>query len=568
MLDPRPPCPLFSLHFPYQLILSPLNIQHQKWKSEDSLVTSVSTTMDSVALMNSNIDTALKRIDIYSARIDLIITKCLSLIGQMFEQKVFDYIIVPTTIPEQLAQICTRSSLSMDPEPPIFRLPTELLYEILNHVVPYYECLFTSRKDYSNVFAIRATCRAFRILSSELKFWYDDKFCYTRLVPRILHSSDKFDAYDFETRAQGLLDTLAADKRLMQTMGRRKDWSFRSLLALSTIDRCIPSFRNTVTGLSLEFFSPDYISEFAPLPTVLNLNLAVEFLVLCPNLTSLDLFTADGTKLYLDTIASSCSSLKSLRLFCDGGWTGSLRGLHCLERYSIMDCSLHFGIIERVSLLPLDSASSLTDLYLYGMNEYPYNLDALVTFINLKSCRIIPLTNTICDLIHRARFTNLRTFGTVIRGDADISPENMLRIFSATSFDHLQSLTFLMEPLLPTFNACYFGIIQAIISHLSSTLEELGISCGINTAWCEYFCYLRNLREFTWIAVDCECVDTPDPFAFPLTMHNVDDTCLPQVCDTMMDKIRSEFRKFGRELHIDVEVLPEHQYDSWDLIIE
>ena len=148
----------------------------------------------------------------------------------------------------------------MDREPPIFRLPTELLYQILNHVTPHGRSLI-SHENYSDVFAIRSTCRAFRTISSELKFWYDEKFCYTRLIPRRLRSSSKFDAYDFETRAQGLLDTLAADKRLMQTMGRKKEWSFRSLLALSTIDRCIPSFRNTVTDLSIEFFTPDYMSR-------------------------------------------------------------------------------------------------------------------------------------------------------------------------------------------------------------------------------------------------------------------------------------------------------------------
>ena len=213
-----------------------------------------------------------------------------------------------------------------------------------------------------------------------------------------------------------------------------------------------------------------------------------------------------------------------------------------------MDCSSHFGNLVRESLLPLDSASSLTDLYLYGPNEYLYNPDALVTFVNLISCRINPLTNTICDLIHRAKFTNLRTFGTVVRSDTDISPENMIRIFSATSFDRLQLLTFLMEPVRRKFNACYFGVIQAITSHLSSTLEELAISCGVNTAWCEYFCYLSKLRDFTWIAVDCECVDTPDPFAFPLMMHNVDEVCLPLICETSEEQDTVGVSKFGRSL--------------------
>src|SRR5947207_15646991 len=106
----------------------------------------------------------------------------------------------------------------MDPEPPIFRLPTELLYEILNYVAPHGRALIVHKK-FSDVFAVRSTCRAFRTLSSELKIWYDDKFCYTRVVRRRLRSSGKFNAYDFETRAQGFLNILAADKRLMQTMG-------------------------------------------------------------------------------------------------------------------------------------------------------------------------------------------------------------------------------------------------------------------------------------------------------------------------------------------------------------
>ncbi len=107
-----------------------------------------------------------------------------------------------------------------------------------------------------------------------------------------------------------------------------------------------------------------------------------------------------------------------------------------------------------------------------------------------------------------------------------------------------------------------------ITLHLSSTLQELAISCGVNTAWCEYFCNLLKLTDFTWIAVDSECVDTLDPFAFPLTMHNVDEAYIPQVCETVKNKIQSAFRKSGRELRIDVEVLQDKQYDNWDFIVE
>jgi hypothetical protein len=96
----------------------------------------------------------------------------------------------------------------------IFRLPTEVLYDILNALTPHGKSLI-AHDDFSSIFAIRDSCRTFRAISSTLEFWYDEDFCFTKLIPRQFDSLGQLNVLERETRACGLLDCLKANEVLI-----------------------------------------------------------------------------------------------------------------------------------------------------------------------------------------------------------------------------------------------------------------------------------------------------------------------------------------------------------------
>ena len=281
-------------------------------------------------------------------------------------------------------------------EPFILRLPTEVLFDIFNSLTPHGISLIVHH-DFSDIFAVRGSCRTFRAISSTLEFWYNEYFCLTQLIPKRFNSLGQLNALEQETRACGLLDCLKADEVLMETMGRKTVWLFSTVSTLVAVSQCIPSFRLRATSLVYESLSPDFMPEAAsPLPSI---NFGLAHLGLCQNVTILSI-SDDKDDVSLDLIANLYPSLKKLEFYSNAGYSGSLRGLGHLEELVVWDYRLDEESLPRQNLLPIDSVSSLTNLnltYVYGPPENIYNSESLSTFTNLSSCSIIPLCNSICE---------------------------------------------------------------------------------------------------------------------------------------------------------------------------
>ena len=417
--------------------------------------------------------------------------------------------------------------------------------------------------DFSDILSVRATCRAFRAISSTLKFWYDEHFCFSQLIPPRISSLGKFEALEHETRTRGLLNCLNADQALMETMGRKRAWSFRTVPTLVAVAQSIPSFQLHITSLYYEAYGPEFISEATcPLPSI---NFGFTYLALCPNMRTL-LISDENGDVSLDLITSSCPSLKKLELYCNVGYSGSLRGLCGLEELVVWDYRLDEKSPTRQNLLPIDSAFSLKNLnlsYIYGPSKNIYDSKFISAFTNLSSFTILPLCDNVCDCLIRDNFTHLRTFVTTTRIESDISIDKIMKILMSRTLGSLQTLRFLVEPFSWEFNACYLDIIRVITSQLSATLEELQLTLGMNTAWCEHFSSLRKLKDITWIAVDQECCDSNNPLQLPLEGDD-EEISRAEMVATVTKKMMDAFQGFEQQPSISIQILDQQNYDQWD----
>ena len=441
-------------------------------------------------------------------------------------------------------------------------IPTEVLYYIFNYLVPHGKIL-VGHDDFSDILSVRATCRAFRVISSKLKFWYDEDFCFSQLIPRRFNSLGKFEALEHESRARGLLNCLNADQVLMETIGRKTAWSFRTVPNLVAVAQSIPSFQLHITSLDYESYGAEFLSEATcPLPSI---NFGFTYLAWCPNMTTL-LISDDNGDVSLDLIASSCPSLKKLEFYCNFGYSGSLRGLYGLEELVVWDYRLDANSSTRQGLLPIDSASSLKNLnlsYVYGPSENIYYSKFVSAFTNLSSYAVLPLCDNFCNSLIRANFTHLRTFATTIRIESDISVDKIIKILMSRTLGSLQTLRFLIEPFSWEFNACYLNIVRAITSQLSATLEELQLTLGMNTSWCEHLSSLHKLKDITWIAVDQEYCDSDNPLQLPLEGDD-EETSRAEMVAIIAQNMMDAFQGFEQQPSISIQILDQQNYDQWD----
>lgn len=448
----------------------------------------------------------------------------------------------------------------------ILRLPLELLYKIFDLLTPY-NMIRAESNDFTDILAVRNTCRGLRAICSTLKFWYDENFCISQLIPRHYDHRRKFKHLDHDNRAQRLLECFKADEILMETMKRKGTWSFCTTSALIVASQCVPSFNQQITSLIYESYSIEYLSNLpSPLPPF---NSAFEHLGFCPNMTTL-LIAQDMTHISLDCISRCCPFLQKLELYCNGTFSGSLQGLCNLREFIVWDYTTteepHW---PKRNLLPIGSASSLRDFnvsYTYGPRENPYNSEHLLSFINLSSYTIAPLCDGICNTLINTPFSHLRTFTTAVRTFSHINVDKILEILASRSLNSLQTLRLLLEPFNSEFNARYLDIIRTITSQLSSTLEELQLTSGINTAWCQQFSSLRKLKKIIWMAADQECCDSNNSLLLPFEGggENMSDRGCIDMSQIVTEKMTEAFREFEKLPLIHIIVLNEDVYDEWD----
>jgi hypothetical protein len=137
-------------------------------------------------------------------------------------------------------------------------LPTEVLWEIFSYLTPHGRGVIAHR-DYTDILSVRATCRTFRAVSNTLQFWYHDHFCFSNLIResylrRLNSNGKKFNGLEFERRTLALFNSLKADKALLATMGRKKEWDFSTVATLVAVAECMPGFHQNTTAVNIESY--------------------------------------------------------------------------------------------------------------------------------------------------------------------------------------------------------------------------------------------------------------------------------------------------------------------------
>lgn len=452
------------------------------------------------------------------------------------------------------------------PKAHILDFPTEVLSDIFEHLTPQ-RTLESFCLDYSDIFAVRGTCRTFRAISSTLRLWYDDDFDLSDVVRGVLPRVDgHIDVTDLEIGGRRLLACLAKDKVLLETMSRKQHCSFRTVPNLIQYSDTIPNFRTTITVLVYEVYKNWQEPENIPRVTI---NDALAHLGILPNLTYLDI-SMDLGKISLNQIVVTCPSLKRLEFYDNGWYSGSLSGLRSLEKLVVYDYELSKKTGPRQHLLPVDSALSLTNLRFFarGTPNNVYHSKDLLKFVNLTKLTVDPLCNRMCQTIISADFAHLRKFAAVIHADTKISLDNMLQLLQSRSLNSLQELFFLVEPIQwgSEIEYGYLEIIRTITIHLS-TLEDLQLTTGINTAWCELLSKLRNLKRFDWVCFEGDCIDCTDMFTHPAETYMTDDQ--PQdMASLVTERLDAVFEGFVEMPSVYVKILSDETYDQWNELFE
>ena len=158
----------------------------------------------------------------------------------------------------------------------LLQLPPELLVTIIELVTPSAEDSRLCSKI-STLLALRWTCRTFRCLVDLSSLWYDDSFSFETLSRRIKDPGTEFVVDESEERAVRFLSTFAGDAMLLERMGRKRIWEFRSLVALEAVEQLVKPFCDVVKSIHLSFYASS------------DVNLALRTLFQCQNLVEIHL---------------------------------------------------------------------------------------------------------------------------------------------------------------------------------------------------------------------------------------------------------------------------------------
>ena len=451
------------------------------------------------------------------------------------------------------------------PKTHILDFPVEVLCEIFICLIPdrFEEYPFDSN-GYSDLFAVRWTCRAFRMISSTLPHWYNGNFNLGDIVLGVFRRKVKRTEFaDIEGGTRRLLECLKEDKVLLETMSRKQCWDFRAMATLMQFSDTIPGFRTTIKGLSCaEFAYWGEQEQVSKIPK--SINDALAYLGILSNLTAL-IIVHGRSVISLNQIVALCPSLKRLRFYYNKWYTGSLGDLRHLEEFIFFDDELPENAGSLKPLLPLNSSLSLTKLqFAINTRNNVFHSKSLLKFVNLHEFKVSPLCDQMCKTIASANYAHLRKFEAVVYAETNISLDKFLHLLQSRWLSSLQMFSFTVQPLQSKFNKGYLEIIQTIATHLS-TLEELKLKMGINTAWCGLLSKLRNLKKIVWICVEEECVDTNDLFANPMDASPNYETVeeIEEMASLITERMKVVFDGFSEQPSVYIKILEGDDLDEY-----
>jgi hypothetical protein len=198
--------------------------------------------------------------------------------------------------------------------------------------------------------------RRFRVTMQQHNFWLDTYFCFDSLVD---HESSRQGR-----RVSSLCCTMFSDPYFLECLRRKTEWCFSTLEVLFAIAACVPSFNQSVRGISFELDWPD--DAILPLRN-------------CKNLVQLDLCSSSHGPFNLSKIGQYCPQLRSLTLVLPYYTFGSLDNLRNLEELKI---SLYES--DGTSILPYRSADTLTRMTINHSHLPDATIVSLKSFTSLK----------------------------------------------------------------------------------------------------------------------------------------------------------------------------------------
>jgi hypothetical protein len=439
------------------------------------------------------------------------------------------------------------SLLTVD-TPSILRLPNELLREILSYVLANpafrpplndsYDGFRESRICDSPVLAVRAVCHTFRIIADEMPFWYNKNFKLLSLIP-----------YTSVENEECFLDSLLTDRYLVHMLRLRTHWEFRSLGAILTIVREIPSFFENTTSISLPSFRHRQ-REFLE-----SLNFPLMCFAACRGIKSLDLRDG-GHATDLNMLSNLYPQLENLSMCSHAFYKGTLAGLSNIKKLRLIGKVYNFR--NPPMLLPLDSATTMTTLEIYRLPSSRYLTDTtpLDAFVNLTSLHIRPLILSFCDFVCRTS-AHLITFSTTVNSFSNLSSRRIISMLSARSLQSLQEFNFTVQRLMD-----YESIIVETVK--LPFLRRLYFQMGLDLRWCRHFPRIASLDVLRWKLMEEKLIDASfqdlgiNIHSLPAGAEGVDDNI--KLDEKAKLVFLSEFAKINKTPRIEI--------DIWNLCLE
>ena len=444
----------------------------------------------------------------------------------------------PSTIMEQKSAV-TPASPNED-ECHILRLPNELLGKVLqDSLFPFVHPVFLPlthlesidaiaparrRLIYSELSKLRSVCRTFRYIVNESSEWLRGTYdlCW---LPGHLVAYYYLSATEIKDRYNSFLETLLSDNQLRNTLQRRTEWFFENLFSFEATCEHVPDLLQNITHLtfhSCQFLVPDeWIESDREMweKPFFTLSQSV-------NLKNLSIIEIDSP-VSLTSIGAHLPQLESLEIKIrrdDRGtplgesYEGSLDDYKNLINLSYFeDPSPDFSRFDPITsgLLPFASVHSLTFLSLrFGergsnsdeIQKFPFCLDGLNQFVNLKNLQLEPLDATVCNILATIESFRLESFATAIsKGHRSLNHDVVATLLSSSGlrklreFDFYVHTSFMHEGLLP------------LIGRTLPELEILKINIQLDVGWAGAFSRLRKLRYVEWTAAaDIDMFDFED----------------------------------------------------------
>lgn len=408
------------------------------------------------------------------------------------------------------------------PLSPIFRLPTDLLFDILSLVVPFVSPLgfqppcegrVTPKITESPLHCVRSTCRDFRRIADQLPFWYADDFDISDILkfePKSSASkmtwgtkiSDPVPPYS------PYLEVILSDSHLQRCLDRKTHWFVANPRLWEALVHSMPDF-----GPHIQYLKLKGNGEYYPYNQITPTLFAI-----CPVLTYLEIESAnhicpDGLPKTLEILR-----ITGPRTDCDC-WHSDCDCCDCENHLPNLE-ELHHTSLDHGTptpldfrrVLPLQSTESCRELRLEFATPWPPSIhsykdfELLHQFKNLTSL-IIPLTSGICrDLLESPlRLKEFRT--TVFHHDlvyagafVDLLNSPILQLVESLGYTFsLQGYSWqILEPEpLHIENVYVYEPLVRTIAKLPK-LEHLDLGYPLLRPWLEHFRSSPALKRISW----------------------------------------------------------------------